>query len=221
MAIAATSRTPWNKGRTLPPEPLTPQEALSLLSACSAVAPTGIRNRALLVLLWRGGLRVSEALALMPKDVDPTRGTVRVLRGKGHKARTVGLDPTAMAVIQRWLDCRRDLQIDGRAPLVCTLKGRSLKSSYCRALLPRLARKAGVLKRVHPHGLRHTHAVELARERVPLVVISRQLGHSSAAITNTYINHLNPEEVVETMQARAWPSHDGARSLQETSGAAK
>jgi len=203
-----TAPTPWNKGKTLPAEPLTPQEALALLSACSSKAPTGLRNRALLTLLWRGGLRVAESLALLPKDVDPEAGTVRVLRGKGSKARTVGLDPTAMAVVQRWTDRRRELGINGRARLLCTLKGKPLLSSYCRALLPRLARKAGILKRAHPHGLRHTHAVELVRERVPLPVISRQLGHSSVAVTNTYINHLSPEEVVETMKARQWPGEE-------------
>ena len=149
-----TAPTPWNKGRTLPAEPLTPHEALALLSACSSKAPTGLRNRALLTLLWRGGLRVAESLALLPKDVDPEAGTVRVLRGKGSKARTVGLDPTAMAVVQRWVDRRRELGIKGRAPLLCTLKGKPLHSSYCRALLPRLARKAEILKRAHPHGLR-------------------------------------------------------------------
>ena len=65
----------------------------ALIRACSPRAPTGVRNRALLVVLYRGGLRVGEALALYPKDLDRRRGTIRVLHGKGDKARTVGLDP--------------------------------------------------------------------------------------------------------------------------------
>jgi site-specific recombinase XerD len=78
-----------------------------LIQACSATAPTGIRNRALLVVLYRGGLRLGEALALAPKDLDPARGTVRVLHGKGDRARTVGLDPGALAVVERgWRNAR-------------------------------------------------------------------------------------------------------------------
>lgn len=60
-----------------------------------------MRNRALLVVLYRSGLRVGEALALHPKDVDSRRGTIRVLHGKGAKARTVRLDATALAVVER------------------------------------------------------------------------------------------------------------------------
>jgi site-specific recombinase XerC len=57
--------------------------------ACSGRAPTGIRNRSLLALGWRGGLRLGEVLALYPKDLDREAGTVNVLRGKGGKQRTV------------------------------------------------------------------------------------------------------------------------------------
>ena len=77
---------------------------------CSATSKTGIRNRALITVLYRAG-RISEALALRPADVDPERGTVQVMDGKGHKPRTVGLDPGAMATIQRWADKRREAGI--------------------------------------------------------------------------------------------------------------
>ncbi len=76
--------------------------------------------------------------------------------------------------------------------------------AYVRALLPRLARKAGIEKRVHAHGLRHTHAFELANERTPLHVIQQQLGHSNVAVTSRYINHLAPTAVIETIKAREW-----------------
>src|SRR2546425_7088610 len=146
-------RPPANKGRTYPAEILMPDEVRALIKACSNRAPTGIRNRALLVLLYRGGLRVSEALRLQPKDLDRDAGTVTVLVGKGGKRRTIGLDPGAFAVIERWLDKRAALGINGRAPLLCTLKGQPVASAYVRGLMPRLARRAGIDKRVHPHGL--------------------------------------------------------------------
>ena len=127
--------TPWNKGKTLPPEPLTHSEVLSLLRACSSKAPTGQRNAALIVLLWRAGLRCSEALDLFPKDIDAQEHTIRVLHGKGNRSRTVGLDATAFAVIARWMDTRKAMGINGRAPLLSTLKGGKLNTSYVRALL--------------------------------------------------------------------------------------
>jgi integrase/recombinase XerD len=68
------------------------------MGACSKRAPTGIRNRALIAMLYRGQLRIGEALALKPKDLDRKAGTVRVLHGKGDKSRTVGLDDGAGAI---------------------------------------------------------------------------------------------------------------------------
>ncbi len=70
------------------------------MDGCSKRAPTGIRNGALIALLYRGQLRIGEALALKPKDLDFDAGTVRVLHGKGDMARTIGLDDGALAVLQ-------------------------------------------------------------------------------------------------------------------------
>ncbi len=94
--------------------------------------------------------------------------------------------------------------LHGRQRLFCTLRGSPIKSAYVRVLLPRLARKAGIEKRVHAHALRHTHAAELMREGVPLNLIQRQLGHRSVATTSRYLDHLQPQEVVDAMQKRDW-----------------
>ncbi|MGI8592761.1 MAG: tyrosine-type recombinase/integrase, partial [Solirubrobacteraceae bacterium] len=115
------SRTPANKDRRLPAELLSPDEVRALLRACSSRAPTGIRNRALIAVLYRGGLRISEALALLPKDVDSAQGTLTVLHGKGDRRRTVGMDPAAFALLERWVDRRRALGLSGRRPVFCTL----------------------------------------------------------------------------------------------------
>ncbi len=197
-------RRPANKGKRYPAEILTPDEVRALIKACSNRAPTGIRNRALLVLLYRGGVRVTEALRLCPKDLDRDAGTVTVLRGKGGKRRTIGLDPGAFALVQRWLDMRARWGINGRAPLVCTLTGKPVASAYVRALMKRLQRRAGITKRVHPHGLRHTHAAELAFEGQPMNLIQAQLGHSSLATTSRYLAHIAPAQLVEAMKARTW-----------------
>lgn len=185
-------------------EILTPDEVKALVYACSNRAPTGIRNRALITVMYRGGLRLGEALALRPKDVDPGRGTLTVLHGKGDRRRTVGLDPGAMALVVRWLERRKTLGVGSRAPLLCTLDGRSLKPSYVRTLLPRLARKVGIEKRVHPHGFRHTMAYELMMEGVPVPIIQRQLGHASLATTDRYLRAIAPADVIGAMQRRDW-----------------
>ena len=119
-----------------------------------------------------------DTLALRPSDLDATAGTVRVPRGKtGH--RTVGLDPEALAVVGEWATHRRAvLFLNGRRPHLFTLRGGALRPSYVRSMLKRLAKRAGVERRVHPHALRHTMAAELLREGASVRHIQLQLGHS-------------------------------------------
>lgn len=202
---------PWNKGRTLPVEVLTPNEVQALLDVCSHRAPTGIRNHALITMLWRSGIRISEALALAPKDVNLDTGAITVLHGKGDRRRVVGIDPAAKPSIGRWLTTRSTLDgVHRGSPLFCTLAGGPLQTSYTRALLPRLARKAGIDKRVHAHGLRHTLAAELDAEGLPLTVMSAQLGHTSVATTNEYLKHLTGSAAVQAMHQRRPPADLGA-----------
>ncbi len=190
--------------RRLPPEVLDDNEVRALMAACSPVAPSGLRNRALIAILYRGGLRVSEALSLRPKDVDRATGALRVLFGKGGRARTAGLDPGALAVLRRWMDARRQWSVNGVHPIFCTRSGRPTTTAYIRRLLPRLGRKAGIEKRVHAHGLRHTHAAQLRAEGVDIGIISKQLGHRSIATTARYLDHIAPVAVVEAIRAREW-----------------
>lgn len=202
--MATQKLAPANKGRRYPVEILTPDEVNDLLRSCSSRAPTGIRNQALIATLYRCGLRISEALALKPKDLDSEAGTVNVLRGKGKKARMGSMDPTAFAMVDRWIERRAILGISKRARIFCTLKGQPLKDSYVRALLPRLAAKAGIEKRVHAHGLRHTMASELAREGQPMNLIQAQLGHSNLGTTSRYLAHIAPGELIQAMRNREW-----------------
>ncbi len=190
--------------RRLPPEVLTDAEVCALMQACGRHAPTGLRNRALIALLYRAGLRINEALSLYPKDLELTDGSVRVLHGKGGRSRTVGLDPGAAAIIERWLDVRSRLGLGGRHPVVCTLRGRPMSAAYVRVMLKRLAARAGIDKRVHAHGLRHTHAAQLRAEGVDIGIISRQLGHASITTTARYLDHIAPTAVIEAIRSRSW-----------------
>lgn len=202
-------RRPANYGKTYPVEVLNPAEVHQLLAACPENRKHGVRNRAMIVLLWRSGLRVAELVALEPKDLDMAAGTITVLRGKGLKRRAVGIDPHALAMLRPWLELRRTLDLPPGSPLFVTVLsdrfGRPLHTAYVRDMLKELAEKAGIEKRVHPHGMRHTHAFELANEGVPLHLIQLQLGHESLATTERYIRHLAPVHLLRTMRARSWP----------------
>lgn len=199
-------RVPATKGKKLRPEPLTRDEVKALLEACPTTW-TGVRDRALLTLLWRSGLRIAEAVALTPKDVDKEMRTIRVLHGKGDRFRTVSMDPHAFTALEPWLEIRRDLGATISDPFFCTQKKTRLDPSHLRHLLPKLAHKAKISKRVHPHGFRHTCAAELASEGVAMNVIQAQLGHSNLGTTSTYLAHIAPTQLVNTMRSRPdWSS---------------
>jgi site-specific recombinase XerD len=190
--------------RRFPPEVLNDAEVRALLHACGDRTLPERRNRALLVLLYRGGLRISEALMLHPKDIDLDSGKVRVLFAKGGRSRTVGIDPFAASELRRWMEARAERRFGDRAPLFCSRTGKAVTTGYLRRLLPGLARCGGILKRVHAHGLRHIHASELRTEGVDIAIIGRQLGHVSIATTVRYLDHIAPASVIKAMQARAW-----------------
>lgn len=190
-----------------PVEILTREEAITLLQACNTRYAAGTRNRALVAVMYRGGLRVSEALALYPKDIDAA-GTIRVLHGKGDKARTVAMDPAAFGVLKAWMDFREKLNIPADAPVFCTYSegnvGKPIATAYVRNLFKRLAYRAGIKKRVHAHALRHAFATEMRQEGIEIGVISAALGHASIATTHTYLKNVAPKAVIEAIQARTW-----------------
>jgi site-specific recombinase XerD len=200
-----TGRPEVAAAKTKPPkravEPLTSTEVAALLRQCSTTAPTGIRNRALITVMYRAGLRIDEALKLKAPDINPARGTVRVLHGKGDKPRTLGIDDGDMALIQRWMDRRAELG-HRHGPLFCTLKGTELAPVYVRNMMHRIAAKAGIEKRVHPHGLRHSFAVELSLEGVPMPIIQQMLGHAHLSTTDIYLRHVAPADVIAAGRSR-------------------
>jgi integrase/recombinase XerD len=121
--------------------------------------------------------------------------------------RTVALDREAFRLLGRWLESRASLKISAQRPVFCTLEGRPLQSAYVRMLLPRLARQAGIAKRVHANAFRHTFACELLSERLPINVIQNQLGHANLAVTSRFVQRATPPGLVEAIQRRRWPSN--------------
>jgi integrase len=102
-------RPPRNKGEQYPADPPTVEEIVGIMRAVGDRVD-GHRLRALIVLLWRAGLRISEALALQESDLDRGRGAVLVRRGKGGKRREVGMHRWAWEQLDPWLEIRREFQ---------------------------------------------------------------------------------------------------------------
>jgi site-specific recombinase XerD len=206
-------RPPRNKGLRYPADPPKVEEIIAVMRAAGDDAH-GRRLRGLSVILWRAGLRIQEALALAESDLDQRRGALLVRRGKGGRRREVGMDPWGWEELQPWLQLRLELPV---GPLFCVINGPSRgqpwSSAAARAHLRRTALEAGVRRRFAPPQLRHAHAVELAREGVPLIVIQRQLGHCDLGITSVYLQGIDNAEIIETVHARRQPMIPVSTSL--------
>jgi site-specific recombinase XerD len=198
-------RPPRNKGLRYPPDPPTVEEIIAVMRRAGD-GVHGARMRALIVLLWRAGLRINEALTLTEHDLDPRLGGVLVRHGKGGRRREVGMDPWGWEHLRPWLELRIAMPV---GPLLCVIdgptRGRPWASDSARAQLRRVAAKAGVRRRFAPHQLRHAHAVELAHEGVPLNVIQRQLGHTNLGVTSIYLQGIDNAEIIATVHARKAP----------------
>jgi site-specific recombinase XerD len=206
-------RSPRNKGLRYPPDPHTVEEIIGVMRAAGEDRD-GIRLRALIVVLWRAGLRISEALALAESDLDPSRGAVLVRRGKGGKRREVGMDRWAWDHLSPWLELRPSMPPDA---LFCVLRGptrgRPCTGATIRVQLRNAAIRAGVRRRFAPHQLRHAHAVEMSREGVPLLVIQRQLGHANLSITSVYLRGIDNTEIIHTVHERPAPMISASNGL--------
>jgi integrase len=112
-------RPPRNKGIRYPADPPTVEEIIAVMRAAGD-AVHGRRLRGLIVVLWRAGLRICEALALAEADLDPRRGSLLVRRGKGGRRREIGIDDWAWEQLEPWLTARVELPI---GPPFCAVNG--------------------------------------------------------------------------------------------------
>jgi site-specific recombinase XerD len=188
-----------------PADPPQVEEIIAVMRTAGE-GPHGQRLRGLIVILWRAGLRIQESLSLGEVDLDPRRGSLLVRHGKGGRRREVGMDAWGWQELQPWLQTRLELPV---GPLFCVITGptggRHWATAAAREELRQTAARAGVRRRFAPHQLRHAHAVEMAREGVPLVVIQRQLGHSNLGITSVYLQGIDNAEIIDTVHARPTP----------------
>ena len=125
------------------------------------------------------------------------------------------MDAWGWEQLQPWRAARVELPA---GPLFCVIdgptRGRPWSSANVRVELRRLAAHAGIRRRFAPHQLRHAHAVEFAREGVPLNVIQRQLGHANLGTTSIYLQGIDTEEIIATVHARRAPMMSATAGLQ-------
>jgi integrase len=199
-------RPPHNKGLRYPADPPKVEEIIAVMRAAGD-HPHGRRLRALIVLLWRAGLRIHEALALTEGDLDQRRGSLLIRHGKGGRA----------AARSAWT------RGDGTNSGPGSSCGPSFRSVPCcasstarRAVAtgrpPRHARSCGARRPPPGFGAasRRTNCATPTPSRwpakgVPLIVIQRQLGHSNLGITSVYLQGIDSGEVIETVHARRAP----------------
>ena len=205
-------RPPANKGRRYPADPPRVEEIVAVMRQAGE-SSYGPRLRGMIVVLWRAGLRIHEALALAETDLEERRGAILVRHGKGDKRREVGMDDwlgtaAALAVLSSHMPV---------GPLFCVIGGPSVgrpwTASAVRSQLRRLAAEAGVRRRFAPHQLRHAHAIEMAGEGVPLNIIQRQLGHTDLGVTSTYLQGIDNAEIINAVHARRAPMMPASAGL--------
>lgn len=181
------------------PHFLTEEEAANLMLAPEEDGPRGLRDRAILELLYGGGLRVSEVSGLDLGDVEASEGVVRVRGGKGNKDRIVPLGGPALTAIQTYLEQRPRLRHprsghQDPTALFLNARGGRLTTRSMARLVSRDARRAGTRTSVSPHSLRHSCATHMLNSGADLRAIQELLGHASLQTTQKYthvsIDHL-------------------------------
>src|SRR6185436_15424083 len=169
------------------PHPLTVEEVATILEAPRPEEPPGLRDRAILELLYGAGLRVSELTGLDVDDLDVEAAAVRVL-GKGAKEREVPIGRMARDAIDAYLTRGRPALAGprSRAALFLNTRGGRLTRQSCARLLETYAHAAGIRRRVTPHDLRHSFATHLLEGGADVRVVQELLGHASVATTQIY-----------------------------------
>ena len=179
------------------PKYLSQEEIVTLLQQPPADTPLGIRDRAILELLYGTGLRVSELTSLRVADVHPEAGYVRAL-GKGNKQRIVPVGKLAIAAVEQYLAGPRNQLLGSRASgyLIVSRRGGKLTRQAVWLLLSRYGRTAGLPKRITPHLLRHSFATHLLARGADLRSLQMMLGHSDISTTQIY-THVVTERLKE------------------------
>jgi integrase/recombinase XerD len=175
-----------------------------LLAAPDVKTLAGVRDRAMIEVLYATGLRVSELVSLGLNDVNLTDGYLLAF-GKGSKERLVPLGSHAITAVKAWLEGPRQAMLHGREAkaLFVTPRGKGFSRMGFWKLLRRYARGAGIMKPISPHKLRHSFATHLVERGADLRAVQAMLGHADLATTQIY-THVNTERL-KSVYGKAHP----------------
>ena len=178
---------PGPKLRRKLPGTLTAAEVARLLAAPTATTPHGLRDRAMLEMMYSSGLRVSELCNLRLQSLDLAELVVRVF-GKGAKERIVPFGKPAAAAVQIYLSGGRPALVKARtgSELFLSQQGKAISRKMFWVLIKQHAQRAGIAKPVKPHLLRHSFATHLLAHGADLRSIQEMLGHADLATTQIY-----------------------------------
>ena len=194
----AAEVAPPQQGEQLP-DTLSVAEVESLLDSCAGATPVGVRDRALLELLYATGARVSEVLALNVDDaseLEPGAGVLTVT-GKGNKQRLVPVGSHAQDALQAYLVRVRPSFATGKShALFLNTRGGALSRQSAWTAIKQAAERAGVHKDISPHTLRHSFATHLLEGGADVRTVQELLGHASVTTTQIY-THVTAENLRE------------------------
>ncbi len=186
------------------PVSLTEAEVEALLAAPDTRQPLGLRDRAMLEILYAAGLRVSELIGLSISQIRQDMGVVRIL-GKGSKERLIPLGEEALHWLSLYLQEARPVLLAGKHSNMSfvTTRGDAMTRQAFWYLIKRHARQAGIIKLLSPHTLRHAFATHLLNHGADLRVVQLLLGHSDISTTQIY-THVARERLKQ-LHARHHP----------------
>lgn len=169
------------------PKYLNKKQIDDLMAACDGSKPQGLRDRAMLELLYATGLRVSELCKVRVSELERNMGVVRVV-GKGNKHRIVPVGKSALQAVEYYLGNGRPVLLKGRASpyLFVTNRGGAMTRQAFWQLLAGYGKKAGIFHDLTPHVLRHTFATHLLEGGADLRSVQSMLGHSDISTTQIY-----------------------------------
>ncbi len=172
------------------PRAIPVDEAFALMNAPEAGRLLSLRDRAMLEVLYGGGLRVSELVGLSLGDLDRSTNTVRVL-GKGQKERLCPLNPEAIAALDAWFERRGELlagELKGQDPkaMFLNFRGGRLTTRSVQRHLDTYVKRLGLNRKMSPHALRHSFATHLLAGGADIRSIQELLGHASLSTTQRY-----------------------------------